>query len=123
MIEILREAGYNGPLCILLTIVGVVACVVAARQERSVGICAMAFALVILGSSMLAHALGQHLVNQVVAARMASLDSRELLELMSVGTMEASRNLLLGGVGSLAVLAAGGGVSLFSRRRRTDSRV
>jgi len=116
MFEIIHEAGYNGPLSILLTVAGVVTCVVAARKERSAGMCAMAFALVILALSVLSQALGQHLVNQAIAARMMELDSRALVELVSIGTMEASRNLLLGGAGALVVLASGGGLSLLSRR-------
>ena len=55
-------------------------------------------------------------VNQAIAARMMELDSRALVELVSIGTMEASRNLLLGGAGALVVLASGGGLSLLSRR-------
>ncbi len=118
MIDILREAGYNGPLIVLLTLGGVAACVAAARGGKRAGSVAMAFALVILACSTLAQALGQHLVNQAIAARVMQLDSRQLVELVSVGTMEASRNLLVGGAGALVVLAAGAAMSMVSARRR-----
>ena len=112
MLNIIHEAGFFGPLSLIITAAGMAATIIVARKGRSAMATSVCFALTLAAFGTLAYAMGQHLVHEAVSARMMQLDTRELVELLSLGTREASRNLLLGGGGALLVLLTGGGAKL-----------
>lgn len=109
MFGLVHEAGFSGWMCLLLSIAGLVLTFTVGRRIQRPGSVAAAFAVAILAQGAIGLGLGQRNVDAaVMATDAANLASR--VEIVSIGTREASANLLLSGACATLLLLAGAGL-------------
>jgi hypothetical protein len=115
MLETIHEAGWVA--WIIVTIALVSAAVVVARRRRGESL-AGAAATLTLALSLANASVGQAKVDAAVTAEP---DPALQLIVLSHGTREASRNLMVGGTCATLLLALGGAVSALTRSREKRS--
>jgi hypothetical protein len=112
-------------LTLLLTVAGAAATVTVGRRRGRPGSVAATWAVALLASGALGCATGQRKVDRAVRGILVVHEGRpvpveeqhklgpvEQIQMMSVGTREASSNLFLAGAGGLLLSALGGALSL-----------
>ncbi len=117
MFQLMHESGYGAWLSLILALAGLAATFTLGRRSGRPGSVAAAFAAAVLASGQLGVGGGQRKVDRAVQSTPESdLDTR--VAILSVGTREASANLLFSGACALLVSAVGGAVALGQARRR-----
>ena len=106
--EFLREAGPFGPLAVVLFIAGL-AVVVRSRSAAS----AAPFILGILATGQLGQGLGQHAVRDALAG---APELARKVELLNIGTGEASSALLISGACALILCVVAGALAFAERK-------
>jgi hypothetical protein len=117
MLEIMHESGFGAYLTLLFALAGVAATVTVGRRTGRPGSVAAAFAAAVLASGQLGVGTGQRKVDRAVSGLPES-DLATRVAILSVGTREASANLLFSGACGLAVAAVGGLLAVGAARRR-----
>ena len=117
MFQIMHESGYGAFMSLILALAGLAATLTVGRRIGRAGSVAAAFAAAVLASGQLGVGTGQRKVDQAVQATPAS-DLATRVQFLSVGTREASANLLFSGACAMVVLAVGGALALGQSRRR-----
>ena len=117
MLEIMHESGFGAVLTLLLAIAGIAATLAAGRRSGRPGSVAAAFAAAVLASGQLGAGTGQRKVDRAVLGLEES-DLATRVKMLSVGTREASANLLFSGACGLAVAAVGGLLAMGAGRKR-----
>jgi hypothetical protein len=129
MFTLIHESGFAAWVTLILTVAGAAAITTIGRKRRRPGSVAAAWAVAVLAAGALGFATGQRKVDQGVrgmfhhqpAAEPAAAtaapppDGRRAVQMMSVGTREASGNLILAGAGALLLCFTGGVMALFVR--------
>ncbi len=116
MFQLMHESGYGAWLSLILALAGLAATFTVGRRSGRAGSVAAAFAAAVLAAGQLGVGSGQRKVDQAVQSTPESdLATRVLL--VSVGTREASANLLFSGACAMVVLAVGGALALGQARR------
>ncbi|HEY6104864.1 MAG TPA: hypothetical protein VIV59_02705 [Anaeromyxobacteraceae bacterium] len=116
MFQLMHESGYGAWLSLILALAGLAATFTLGRRSGRAGSVAAAFAAAVLASGQLGVGSGQRKVDGAVQATPAS-DLATRVEILSVGTREASANLLFSGACALLVLTVGGALALGQARR------
>ncbi len=116
MLEIMRESGFGAYLTLILALAGLAATVTVGRRNGRPGSVAAAFAAAVLASGQLGAGTGQRKVDRAVSG-LPETDLASRVAILSVGTREASANLLLSGACGLAVAAVGGALAIAARKR------
>ena len=117
MLEIMHESGFAAILTLLLAIAGAAATVTVGRRSGRPGSVAAAFTAAVLASGQLGVGTGQRRVDRAVLALPES-DLASRVAILSIGTREASANLLFSGACGLAVAAVGGLLAMGAARKR-----
>ena len=117
MFQLMHESGYGAWLSLVLCLAGLAATFTVGRRSGRAGSVAAAFAAAVLASGQLGVGTGQRKVDRAVQSTSAA-DLATRVEILSVGTREASANLLFSGACAMLVLAVGGAVALGQARRR-----
>jgi hypothetical protein len=126
MWNLIHDSGWGAWLTLLLTVAGAAATVTIGRRRGRPGSVAAAWAVAVLASGALGFSSGQRLVDKAVrglivrhegkttaeGADVPRPDPGMAIQMMSVGTREASSNFLLAGVGGILLSALGGVLSL-----------
>jgi hypothetical protein len=120
MMGIIHESGWAAWLSLVLTLLGLVATFTIGRKRGRPGTVAAAFAVAILASGQLGVGTGQRKVDQYVQ-NLPKENLADKVEALSVGTREASANLLLSGVCSFWVSVIGGVAALVALRKKGDT--
>ena len=116
MIDIIRECGFAAWLSLLIFVGGLAAVFTVGRKVGRPGSVAAAFAVAVIASGALGIGTGQRLVDR---AAMGQTELAKQVEFLSIGTREASANLLLSGACGLLLMAVGGGMALAGARRES----
>lgn len=103
--ELFQEAGFFAYFALITFCIGLVQTI---RQPAKALPTAVVFAAAVLALGLLGNGLGQQLVNQAV---LAVPDPAQKVVMLSIGTKEATGNLILGGLFALAQLGVGGAVA------------
>jgi hypothetical protein len=120
MIGIIHESGWGAWFSLFLTLLGLVATFTIGRKKARPGTVAAAFAVAILASGQLGVSTGQRKVDQYVQS-VPKEDLQKKVEALSVGTREASANLLLSGGCAMVLSMIGGVMALIMLRKKADS--
>lgn len=116
MFQLMHESGYGAWLSLILALAGLAATFTLGRRTGRPGSVAAAFAAAVLASGQMGVGGGQRKVDRAVQGLPESdLATRVLL--LSVGTREASANLLFSGTCAMVVLAVGGALALGRSRQ------
>ena len=118
MIDIVHESGWGAWASLLITLLGLVATFTIGRMRGRPGTVAAAFAVAILASGQLGVGTGQRKVDWYVQTQVAKDDVAHKVEALSVGTREASANLLLSGGCALLLSMIGGVMALIAVRKK-----
>jgi hypothetical protein len=116
MIDLIHESGWGAWFSLILTLAGIAAVLTVGRRTRRPGSIAAAWAVAILASGAMGVGSGQRAVDAYVHDTPAA-DLAKRVEAVSVGTREASANLLLSGGCAMIVLAIGGTLALIGTRK------
>ncbi len=116
MFQLMHESGFGAWLSLILALAGLAATVTVGRRSGRPGSVAAAFAAAVLASGQIGAGGGQRKVDRAVQATPAA-DLATRVEILSIGTREASANLLFSGLCALLVSAAGGALALGRARR------
>ncbi len=117
MFDLMHESGYGAWLSLVLALAGLAATFTVGRRSGRAGSIAAAFAAAVLASGQLGVGSGQRKVDRAVQGLPES-DLATRVAILSVGTREASANLLFSGACAMVVLAVGGALALGQARRR-----
>ena len=129
MFDLIHESGFAAWVTLLLTVAGAAAITTVGRKRRRPGSVAAAWAIAVLAAGSLGFATGQRKVDQGLRGVLHQpevdptaatpppppVDARRALQMMSIGTREASGNLLLAGGGALVLCLLGGVLALVWR--------
>jgi hypothetical protein len=126
MFDLIHESGFGAWMTLLFTVAGAAAITTVGRKRRRPGSVAAAWAVVVLASGAIGFSTGQRKVDQglhavlhepTAAAEVAPppVDARRALQIMSIGTREASGNLLLAGGAALVLCLIGGVLAVVTR--------
>ena len=115
MFQLMHESGYGAWLSLILALAGLAATFTVGRRSGRPGSVAAAFAAAVLASGQLGVGGGQRKVDAAVQSIPAA-DLATRVEILSVGTREASANLLFSGACAMLVLAVGGALGQARRR-------
>ena len=119
MIGIIHESGWGAWASLLFTLLGIIAVFTIGRMRGRPGTVAAAFAVAILASGQLGVGTGQRKVDQFVQS-LPKDNLADKVEALSVGTREASANLLLAGGCALLVSIIGGAMALVALRKKSE---
>ncbi len=120
MMDIIHESGWGAWASLLITLLGLVATFTIGRMRGRPGTVAAAFAVAILASGQLGVGTGQRKVDQYVQS-LPKEGLAEKVEALSVGTREASANLLLSGGCAMILSIVGGVMALVALRKKKDA--
>lgn len=120
MMDIIHESGWGAWASLLITLLGLVATFTIGRMRGRPGTVAAAFAVAILASGQLGVGTGQRKVDWYVQTQVAKEDLAKKIEVLSVGTREASANLLLSGGCAMLVSIVGGVMALVALRKKSS---
>jgi len=136
MFELIHESGFGAWTTLLFTVAGAAAITTVGLRRRRPGSVAAAWAVVVLASGALGFATGQRMVDkglrhvmeapapaqtaegEAAAAPSVHHPGRDpglALQMMSIGTREASGNLLLAGGCALVLSLLGGVLALVTK--------
>lgn len=115
MLELIHESGVGAWFSLLITIGGLAAVLTVGRRIGRPGSVAAAFAVAVLASGAIGVGTGQRKVDRAV---MDSQDLAQRVEIVSIGTREASANLLFSGMCAQLVMIVGGALALAAARKR-----
>lgn len=121
MMEIIHESGFGAWASLLITLIGLVATFTIGRSRGRPGVVAAAFAVAVLASGQLGVGTGQRKVDHYVQTQVAKEDLAKKVEVLSVGTREASANLLLSGGCAMVLSMIGGAMALIALRKTRAS--
>lgn len=116
--EILQDAGVFGFVVLALFVAGLGLTSTWARQHNRVSSVAATFSVAILAVANLGAHLAQRVVEQHVA-QMPADDVAKLaqkIEVLNIGTREASSNLLIGGACAVLLIAIGAAIRYVDRQ-------
>lgn len=109
--EFITECGVFGYLDLLAAIAGLVTAATWGRKIGKPGGVATVFAVALMALGGVGFGAGMRMVEKAVAAAEAA----KRVDLVTIGSREASGNLLLAGLCALAVLAVGGVLTLMQK--------
>lgn len=109
--NVVMEAGPLALLCIVLTLVGLAVTVVFGRRSGKAGATSASFAAAAASVGLIGAALGQ----RAVAAAVERAASDQAVATLSLGTREASANLLVAGVCALLLVITGAAIGMTSK--------
>jgi hypothetical protein len=128
MWNLIHESGWAAWMTLLLTVAGAAAVVTIGRRRGRPGSVGASWAVAVLASGALGFATGQRMVDRGVRGVHVRHEGRTLspeeaakhppigpvmqIQMMSVGTREASSNFLIAGLGATLLCALGGALSL-----------
>ncbi len=117
MIDIIHESGFGAFASLFFALAGLAAILTVGRKSGRPGSIAAAFAVAVLAAGALGVGTGQRKVDHAVREIPAG-DVAQRVEILSLGTREASANLLLSGSCAITLMIIGGGLALVAARRR-----
>jgi hypothetical protein len=110
MWTLIVESGFAAWVTLFLTVAGAAAVVTVGRKRGRPGGVAASWAVAVLAAGALGFATGQRKVDQGI--RGIPPESPNRVVMLSIGTREASANLLLAGMAGLLLCSIGGVLSL-----------
>lgn len=116
MLELIHESGWGAWPTLLAFVVGLGATITLGRRLGRPGSVAAAWAAAVMALAMLGVSTGQRAVDNYVQTRATTIE--EKVEAVSVGTREASTNLLFGGACGTLLMIVGGVLSLAALRKK-----
>lgn len=114
MMTIIHESGFGAWASLIIFFMGIAAVLTVGRAKRRPGSVAAAFAVAVLASGAIGVGTGQRNVDRFVQQ---TQELGEKVEILSVGTREASANLLLSGGCAMVLVMLGGAMALVFVRR------
>jgi hypothetical protein len=116
MMTIIHESGWGAWASLIFTFLGIAAVLTVGRSRRRPGTIAAAFAVAVLASGALGVGSGQRRVDPFVQ-QLPKDDLATKVEILSIGTREASANLLLSGGCAMLLMMIGGALALAYTRK------
>lgn len=110
MWTLMVESGFAAWVTLFLTVAGIAAVITVGRKRGRPGGVAAAWAVAVLAAGAMGFATGQRMVDRGIRGIPAESPNRVVM--LSIGTREASANLLLSGIAALALCSVGGVLSL-----------
>jgi hypothetical protein len=128
MFDLIHESGFGAWMTLLFAVAGAAAITTVGRKRRRPGSVAAAWAVAVLASGAIGFSTGQRKVDQGLRAVFHApaaeptaggppppVDTRRAVQMMSIGTREASGNLLLAGGAALILCLIGGVLAVVTR--------
>jgi len=116
MIEFIQMTGWVGIANLSCLVAGLIITLTVGRKQDRAWSYAAAFAVAVLAFGAIGFGLGQIMVDHVVNTRPPEIEVQKAIMLLSLGTREASGNLLMGGTGAVLLSLAGAVATLLSKR-------
>jgi hypothetical protein len=110
MWKLIVESGFGAWVTLFLTVIGAAAVVTVGRRRGRPGGVAAAWAVAVLAAGAIGFATGQRKVDQGI--RGIPPENAARVAMLSIGTREASTNMLLSGFAALSLCTVGGLLSL-----------